>query len=79
MREKFEYIYIKDGDNWYNLLYETATVENNFTIFAKVRRNNTTTNLELIPTNGLYKFTDGKNVYMNHNNKIYNITGGIVQ
>lgn len=79
MREKFEYIYIKEGDNWYNLLYETATVENNFTIFAKVRRNNTTTNLELIPTNGLYKFTDGKNIYINHNNKIYNITGGIVQ
>ena len=74
---KFEYIYVNHNDNWYNLKNgETVEIESgSFIIQAKRKNNDIPTGFDAIPTNGIYKFSDGKNVYINKNNTIFNVLG----
>jgi hypothetical protein len=78
---KFEYIYVNHNDNWYNLKNgETVDIESgSFILQAKRKKNNIATGLDAIPTNGVYKFSDGNNIYINRNNTIFNVIGSKVK
>jgi uncharacterized repeat protein (TIGR02543 family) len=74
---KFEYIYANHNGSWYDLIHgETVDIETgNFILQAKRKHNNVATGLYVLPTNGIYKFSDGKDIYINRNNCIFNILG----
>ncbi len=78
---KFEYIYVNYNDSWFDLMRgETVDIESsNFILQAKRKNNNIATGLDAIPTNGVYKFSDGNNIYINRNNTIFNILGSKVK
>lgn len=75
--DKFEYIYVNYNNNWYDLMHgEVIDIEaGDFILQAKRKVNNIPTGLDIMPTEGLYKFSDGSNVYINRNNTIFNILG----
>ena len=79
--EEFEYIYVLYNDNWYDLLRgETVNVGNgDFILQAKRKRCDITTDINHVPTQGLYKYTDGTNIYINKNNCIFNIIGSKIK
>lgn len=78
---KFEYIYVNYNDSWFDLMHrETVNIESgSFILQAKRKNNNVATGLDAIPTNGVYKFSDGNNIYINRNNTIFNIIGSKVK
>lgn len=76
--DKFEEINIFYNNNWYDLLHgQTVDIEaGSFILQAKRKQNDIPTNINTIKsTNGLYKFSDGKNIYINKNGEIYNVLG----
>lgn len=74
----FDEINVLYNEQWYSLLYgETVNIESgSFILQAKRKNKNVSTDIENVtPTNGLYKFTDGKCIYINKNGYIYNTLG----
>lgn len=73
----FEYIYLNYENEWFDLLHENIiNIPGNFKLFGK-RKCNLATDLEYIPTNGIFKFMKDGSVYINKNNQIFNILGQI--
>lgn len=75
---KFEQINVFYNNKWYSLLYgETVDVEaGDFLLQAIRKQQDVPTDIDNVkPSNGLYKFTDGKYIYINKNGYIYNILG----
>ena len=73
----FEYIYLNYENEWFDLLHENiVNIPGNFKLFGK-RKRNLATDLEYIPTNGIFKFMKDGSVYINKNNQIFNILGQI--
>ena len=78
----FEYIYVNYNNEWYNLINCNGIdiEEGNFILQAKVKRKEIPTNIEqVMPTNGIYKITDGKHVYINRNDELYSVYGNRVR
>ena len=73
----FEYIYVNYGNSWYNLLQgETVDIETGtFVLQAKRKKEDTPTGLDIIPTKGIYKFTNGDYICINNNGELINVLG----
>lgn len=76
--EKFEWIYILYNNEWYDLLHgDEPEVNDDFILYGKrkIGEDIPTDIGNIKPGQGIYKFINGNNVYINNKGKIYNIFG----